>query len=737
MIPTRTFRVLVALGATTVAAAPAQTARPNEPDRTSPREDSDRRPLREARSANEHFALRLSPGRPGGGRRCRARFSMSAERGHRERPLWSGRLVNPVAPVVAQIPDDGRRLVTLDDFRRGGVQNALVVYDERGRELRVFGLKELLLANDWPHVRVRDDAVIWLADAEFSFENVSDTFVVRLAWGREIRIDLRRTELIGDKPGEADLAAIPSEVAEQLDSPVASAAASVTREALLEQFARMRASISPGDMEALAVLKAQFRELMSALEAAERQPEDAEAQAALQELAAAFGMENADLPEDFGEATFEPDWLEPSAAAAPTDSIPPAPNPDDYVDYLAWANQFTHVDGPSAAPLYEALDGALIDPVDPEFGRVIADAAAGLPEALADPRTAEYIAENAGAVALLDAATQYPYEGWTLQSADGMMIGALLPNLSAVRAVTRVAVAEGRLMVADGRTADALDRYAGVFENAAQTGRGVTLIERLVGVSVGALAAEASLDALALDDGSVDYAAVADRLEEADRPMRPVPEIMQFERAMVLDLMQRSFERGPGGELVATPERLHYLDYTSGESEPGPDQVKGASELNALGFEGTVTKLQSYYDRMDGAMTQPAAAAIQALKGVEEELGVESSAGGPPLGLIPAVSQVTYATARGDASRRAATTVARIKAYQQQFGQLPDSLESVGISQSMIDPFSGQPFVYARVGDDFVLYSVGENGVDEGGESTRFRDSPDLRFWPRPVREPN
>ena len=44
----------------------------------------------------------------------------------------------------------------------------------------------------------------------------------------------------------------------------------------------------------------------------------------------------------------------------------------------------------------------------------------------------------------------------------------------------------------------------------------------------------------------------------------------------------------------------------------------------------------------------------------------------------------------------------------------PDALGALGAALPL-DPFSGKPFCYRRAGAGYVLYSVGENGVDDGG----------------------
>ncbi|OHB68416.1 MAG: hypothetical protein A2Y77_15180 [Planctomycetes bacterium RBG_13_62_9] len=47
-------------------------------------------------------------------------------------------------------------------------------------------------------------------------------------------------------------------------------------------------------------------------------------------------------------------------------------------------------------------------------------------------------------------------------------------------------------------------------------------------------------------------------------------------------------------------------------------------------------------------------------------------------------------------------------------------------SETIIDPFSGKPFVYRVTGNTFLLYSVGPGGTDDGGIPPR-----DRVLWPR------
>lgn len=62
-------------------------------------------------------------------------------------------------------------------------------------------------------------------------------------------------------------------------------------------------------------------------------------------------------------------------------------------------------------------------------------------------------------------------------------------------------------------------------------------------------------------------------------------------------------------------------------------------------------------------------------------------------------------------------------------GSYPTSLDEIG-GDDTIDPLTGEPFVYRREGESFALYSIGPDGVDDGGvtsgsEQGSYRFQPD------------
>ncbi len=89
------------------------------------------------------------------------------------------------------------------------------------------------------------------------------------------------------------------------------------------------------------------------------------------------------------------------------------------------------------------------------------------------------------------------------------------------------------------------------------------------------------------------------------------------------------------------------------------------------------------------------------------------------------------------ANVNALITTLGLMRYKKERGALPVDLEELVskgyLSALPIDPYSGKPFVYKQTGDDFMLYSLGEDFDDDGGKHSdwgRGEQGGDYVFWP-------
>ena len=88
-----------------------------------------------------------------------------SKEGRPARRIWQRTLVHDTAPVHAFVRNDGRFVVTLDEYRRAGARHALVIYGANGELLRHFLLQDLLYKSDWKHARAGKHDVSWLKGA--------------------------------------------------------------------------------------------------------------------------------------------------------------------------------------------------------------------------------------------------------------------------------------------------------------------------------------------------------------------------------------------------------------------------------------------------------------------------------------------------------------------------------------------------------------------------------------------
>ncbi len=708
----------------------------------------DRRPLREARSENGRFQLRIDPGRRSerSSRRARATLFARGTEKARGRTVWRARLANDVAPGYAFPRNDGRFVVTLDEFGRGGAAHAVVTYDHRGKPLREFSLRELLRGDDWKQVKLKRRAIEWLPGAEFTFVDSPPQFVIKLKWQREIRIDLERLQIVGQETkgaqGNTDShAAIPPEILALLETPT-SAPADQTD--LSHQDAVAKTHEAREALQQIADLLGLSSDSVDAVEAAGAATlvVDPDSAGADNVAASTAGESTPDAASTGSTAGEESETSQPVFAGRSAEAGwgVPMPDPAHPADYLGWLMDYTVTDGPSAVPLYEA---AFEQRREFEGDREVLDAAMrGDPEALASPEIAAYIEMNRDALASFHAAPQYEYRGILDPGDSGMIVGVMLPSLADTRDLAKMSVLQAKYLEANGDLDGAVDSYLSTLAVGAQISNDPTLIGNLVGIAIQSLSARSLLDSLsAHGDGDLDYQQLAQGLESKYQPLRPMVEPFQGERACGLDIIQRLYEWDPDTrQYQVSDEGLEsvrglFEDYSPESGIPSMAEIR--SSLETLGFKNMVAEANQIYDRLTETALMPYQEAQQGLNDLEASVGSPEFRQRLPLmsALLPSLGRASHLSTRASATRNATRLVANLKAYRQQHGTYPDSLDAFGDSEMIRDPFTGGRFVYRPGGDDFTLYSLGGNGVDDGGVHDRRADTNDVLYWPRPPRE--
>ena len=83
--------------------------------------------------------------------------------------------------------------------------------------------------------------------------------------------------------------------------------------------------------------------------------------------------------------------------------------------------------------------------------------------------------------------------------------------------------------------------------------------------------------------------------------------------------------------------------------------------------------------------------------------------------MMPASTGAMLQQAKCVALMRVARAALAIERYRLTTARLPDKLAD----STPLDPFTGQPLRYKKLAKGYVVYSVGEDGKDDGGDEKK------------------
>jgi hypothetical protein len=89
---------------------------------------------------------------------------------------------------------------------------------------------------------------------------------------------------------------------------------------------------------------------------------------------------------------------------------------------------------------------------------------------------------------------------------------------------------------------------------------------------------------------------------------------------------------------------------------------------------------------------------------------------------------------RSQAQLRAAIVALAVERYRREHGRWPSSLAELvpdKLPHIYIDPYDGQPLRYRRNKEGVVIYSVGQDKIDDGGKLDRIKPGADIgiQLW--------
>ncbi|MFA5553725.1 MAG: hypothetical protein WCZ89_02170 [Phycisphaerae bacterium] len=358
----------------------------------------------------------------------------------------------------------------------------------------------------------------------------------------------------------------------------------------------------------------------------------------------------------------------------------------------------------------------------------------------------KWINENSEAIDLYIQASKKPYCWWNRQfdNEKESFFDMVFPELSPIRQISRLVLWRSRLNFYQGDIDGAFEdlftlyRTGGLFKGPRM------LIEQLVGIAIQAMAVHNAFE-------------IIDRQQIGEQMLGRIQNEFQMlvdngifhinfkvEMFYVMDFIQRAYtDNGRGsGHMAPIGLQQYFTDPTSDSSY---FFALGASLIspNRAKMTEMVEYLYDSYDKL--AQFTPFS---RRQMNIDTELDIDQW---PRIKqarywffmiMVPSYNQVLRLSYRIQADSEALLTVLALQRYKLRYGQYPETLDALVQAKLLdkipIDPFSDKAFVYRVIGEDFILYSVGQNFTDDGGQIYRDRegkarlwaDEGDAVFWP-------
>ena len=382
---------------------------------------------------------------------------------------------------------------------------------------------------------------------------------------------------------------------------------------------------------------------------------------------------------------------------------PPPPNPAKPVNYVAWLNEKFTPKGPNAATEYIAAAKHYV-----HDEKAIEIFATGFEWDNAQERVVRsWVDKNRKCLSHFAAAARigdcyFASETPEVQNLSDLLLGDLPQRIPDM---TKIVAARARFGFVEGRTGDAFDDLDLLFRCSRQLRGQPITIEFLIGMATAAQA-HSLLRAVPEFVDDFDYQRGLRRVEEIDQAP-PSADFFLTELLMLWDHAQRYLRDEDADGLY---ERIRIPS----SNEPGAEET--------VLWHRPPETIEQFVDRTRDDMRRWKAifeAGYSDARRLAEELQDELKR---RLSIESVFSVELWRTVQLDRRRTALRNAVRIefalRAYHARHNRWPRSLEIAlpgKLAQYRIDPFSGRDFVYRLKDGQPLLYSVGENGRDDGG----------------------
>jgi hypothetical protein len=367
---------------------------------------------------------------------------------------------------------------------------------------------------------------------------------------------------------------------------------------------------------------------------------------------------------------------------------------------------------------------------------------------------ARWLEDKKQALDLVTAGTKKPYYWESYDKAAGvtglMWEYIQMPHLSNFRCLAVALCYRASLHAESGLYQEALADAKACYRLGQQVKHRGTLIEQLVGIAVQSEGSRALQDILAHHQmGSALLAALQHDLQnmmtEEDFAVS-----FETEKIFAYDAIQRLFTEDRLGEGHLSVDGLKIIGSMTGTKklEDIWDDGDWTLPLHILFTHPNKRQTKEMVDRLYSLADEIGHISPAQLRAEEIDLDkeLEKVAKGNLLleVAVPALERINEQAHYSRIQNQALIPIIALLRYNQDKGVYPTDLQeliSAGyLTQLPMDPYSDKPLVYGKTDDTFLLYSVGPNFKDDGGQVSRdltgrvrqWADEADVVFWPLP-----
>jgi hypothetical protein len=355
-----------------------------------------------------------------------------------------------------------------------------------------------------------------------------------------------------------------------------------------------------------------------------------------------------------------------------------------------------------------------------------------------EPELADWLQRSEKPLALVMEATRRPdyYNPLVPERTDDWspgLITALLPNVQGCREMVYALSCRAMLQVSGAKVEEAWQDLLACHRLSRLVARGGTQIELLVGFATDQATSKA--DIAFLDLANLESQQVLACLEDL-RKLPPMPtvadEIDLGDRFMLLD-----------GIMLAARQGTPFLEGLTRDTNPPPTGFLYKSRLftRSINWDPAFRNANRWFDRCAVALRlTDRAVRVQEIDAIARDgkllrqhvssIGAiqKSFMGSEPRGewtgnlliglMLPALEKVQSAAERCEQGQRNLHLAFALAAYHRDHGRYPAELDELApkyLETIPDDLFTSHPLIYRLEDKGYLLYSVGVNGLDEGG----------------------